>query len=42
MYDAGSSRIKVLCDNLQGWDKEGGRREVQKGGGICTPMTDLC
>ena len=24
-----------LCDNLEGWDGEGGGREVQEGGGIC-------
>ena len=30
----------VLCDNLEGWDRVGGRREVQKGGDICIPMAD--
>ena len=29
-----------LCVNLEGWDGEGDRREVQKGGDICIPMTD--
>ena len=24
----------MLCDNLEGWDKVGGGREVQKGGDI--------
>ena len=27
-----------LCISLEGWDGEGEGREVQKGGGICTPM----
>ena len=27
LYDVGSSN-PVLCDNLEGWDGEGGRREV--------------
>ena len=31
-----------LCINLEGYDGEGGGREVQKGGDICTPMTDSC
>ena len=25
----------MLCDNLEGWDGVGGRREVQGGGGGC-------
>ena len=29
-----------LCINLEGWDGEGDRREVQKGGDICIPMAD--
>ena len=29
-----------LCINLEGWDREGNGREVQKGGGICIPMAD--
>ena len=29
-----------LCINLEGWDREGGGREVQKGGDICIPMAD--
>ena len=29
-----------LCVNLEGWDGEGDRRKVQKGGDICMPMTD--
>jgi len=31
-----------LCINLEGWDGEGHRREVQKGGNICIPMADSC
>ena len=31
-----------LCNNLEGWDEVGGRREVQEGGNICIPMTDSC
>ena len=30
-----------LWINLEGWDKEGGGREFQKGGDICIPMTSL-
>ena len=41
LHDAGSSN-QVLCDNLEGWDGVGGRREVQEGGNICTPMADSC
>ena len=29
-----------LCINLEGWDGEGGGREVLKGGDICIPMAD--
>ena len=29
-----------LCINLEGWDGEGDRRKVQKGGDICIPMAD--
>ena len=31
-----------LCINLEGWDREGDGREVQKGGDICMPMGDSC
>ena len=30
------------CINVEGWDGEGDRREVQKGGDICIPMADSC
>ena len=29
-----------LCINLEGWDGEGDRREIQEGEGICIPMAD--
>ena len=29
-----------LCINLEEWDGEGDRREVQKEGDICIPMAD--
>ena len=41
LYDAGSSN-PVLCDNLEGWDGVGGRREVQEGGEICLPVAGSC
>jgi len=31
-----------LCINVEGWDGEGGGREVQEGGDICIPMADSC
>ena len=34
--------IQGFCNNLEGWDGEGYRREVQEGGDICTPMDDSC
>ena len=41
MYDAGNPK-PVLCDNLEGWDGEGGGREVPEGGDIYIPMADSC
>ena len=29
-----------LCINLEGWDGEGDRREIQEGEDICIPMAD--
>ena len=29
-----------LGDNLEGWDGEGGGREVQEGGDTCIPVAD--
>lgn len=40
MRDAGSSMIKVLWDNLQGWDRLGGRREMQEGTRVYLWLTD--
>ena len=31
-----------LFINLEGWDGEGGGREVQMEGDICIPMADSC
>ena len=31
-----------LCVNLEGWDGEGGGREVQEGGNMCIPMANSC
>ena len=31
-----------LCINLKEWDGEGDVRVVQKGGDICSPMSDSC
>ena len=33
---------KGLCINLDGWDREGNGREVQKGGDMHIPMADSC
>ena len=41
MYDAGNPK-PVLCDNLKGWDGEGGGRGVQEGGGVCIPNAYSC
>ena len=32
----------MLCDNLEGWDGVGDRREDQETGDICIPVIDLC
>ena len=29
-----------LCINLEGWEREGDRRELQEGENICIPMAD--
>ena len=31
-----------LCINLEGWEREGDGKEVQKEGDICIPMADSC
>ena len=33
---------KGFYNNLEGWDGEEDRREVQEGGDMCIPMTDSC
>ena len=30
--------VAGLCNNLEGWERVGGGRELQEGGGICTCM----
>ena len=40
MYTAGQSKL-VLWDNPEGWDMEGGGREVRMGD-PCGPMADSC
>ena len=32
----------MLCDNLEGWDRVEGRRELQEGGDICISVADSC
>ena len=37
------SKLKQgLCINLEWWDGEGDKREIQEGRDICTPMADSC
>ena len=31
-----------LCINLEGWDRDGDGREVQKGGDMYIPAADSC
>ena len=31
-----------LCNDLEGWDEEGGGKEVSEGEDICIPMADSC
>ena len=31
----------MFCDDLEGWDRLGGGRDVQEGGSMCILMTDL-
>ena len=37
MYDTGNPK-PAFCDNLEGWDREGGRRGVQEVEDICIPV----
>ena len=32
----------MVCNDLEGQDGLGGRREVQEGGNICVPGADAC
>ena len=32
----------MLWDNLEGWNGEGGGKDIQEGGDICMPMADSC
>ena len=32
----------MLCDNLEGWDGVGDRREAQEGGDTYIPMAGSC
>ena len=32
----------MLCNNLEGWDRVGSRREVQEGEDLCIPTADSC
>ena len=41
LCDAGSPKL-VLCDNLEGWDGEGGGRRAQGAGDIGIPLADSC
>ena len=38
----GSGNSKRDCINLEGWDRAGDGREVEKGRDICIPMPDSC
>ena len=40
-YMAQGTRTGALV-SLEGWNGEGGGREVQEGRGICIPMADSC
>ena len=39
MYGARNKK-PVLCDNLEGWNGEGGGGNVQEEGAICVPNAD--
>ena len=41
LYDMGIPK-SVLCDNLEGWDGEGGGRRAQGVGDIGIPLADSC
>ena len=39
LYDS-ELKPPELCNSPEGWDGEGGGRDVQEGGDICIPVTD--
>ena len=41
MYDAENPK-PVLCDNLEGWNGEGGERGIQEGEDIPIPNANSC
>ena len=41
MYDTGNAK-QVLCDNLEGWRKEGSDGGAQEAGDTCMPRADSC
>ena len=41
MYDA-ENPTPVLCDNLEGWNGEGGERGIQEGEDIPIPNANSC
>ena len=41
LYDTGNPK-PALCDNLEGWNGDRGKREVQEGGDKCIPMANSC
>ena len=34
--------LRLSCNNLVGWEKVGGGREIREWGDICTPMVNSC
>ena len=38
LYDSGNPNL--VFNNLEGWEGEGGGREVQEGGDLCTPVAN--
>ena len=39
LYDAENPNL-VICDKVEGWNRQGGGRVVQEGGFICVSMAD--
>ena len=38
----GKPQWGLFCNNLEGWERAGGGREIQEGRDICTPMVNSC